>query len=458
MSEQWRRAMRVAFAWVALAGGVAQAVAQESPQTVPVEVSREIEQAVELLDAWGGAGEELLRARAIVDRVLRTHPDYAPAYRAEAGIVMAEGFRYGSVYEPGTLEAAARSVDRAISLAPADPKNHLLRAEVHRLSRQWEEGEASLRKAEQAGAEPAWLAIRRGNLLDDQDRHVEAVAEYQKVLGSRQATKAERAAAENKMLPHYNRAGRLDDAERVYKTRLADHPGSAWLRGDYASWLLCWREDVDAALLQVRQARSVMDYGIARRTETAALYDRWSAHVLAGRQSQAEEAWRQSQVLADGGASDPALVLKDVCGGPVVHRALQAMQMSGKGFRIGPADAVMLAADRAPEAVPGIFVMRVQASGRSGNGLYLNSEKDYRDQRNLSVHLLPKAQEELRRLYRQEPDTLFNGMVIQVVGHAQRAKIDFVANGKPTGSFYYQTHVVVGSADKIDVLENVPSR
>lgn len=458
MSEQWRRAMRVACAWVALAGGVAQAFAQESPQTVPVEVSQEIEQAVKLLDAWGGAGEELLRARAIVDRVLRTHPDYAPAYRAEAGALMAEGFRYGSVYEPGTLEAAARSVDRAISLAPADPKNHLLRADIHRLSKQWEAGEASLQKAEQVGADQAWLAIRRGDLLDDQDRHVEAVAEYQKVLGSRQATKAERAAAEYRMLPHYNRAGRLDDAERVYKTQLAEHPGSAWSRGNYAGWLLCWREDVDAALVQVRQARSVMDYGIARQIEAAALYDRWSALVLAGRGAQAEEAWQQAQALWNGEAADPALLLKEFCGGPVVLRALQAMRISGKGLRIGPADAVMLAADQAPEAVPGIFVMRVQASGRSGNGLYLNSEKDYRDQRNLSVHLLPKAQEELRRLYRQEPDTLFNGMVIQVVGHAQRTKIDFVANGKPTGSFYYQTHVVVGSADKIDVLENVPSR
>lgn len=446
-------------AWICMGTVLAVFAARTTAQaSVTVEVATEIKQASELLDQWNGGNDHLLRARVIVDRVLQTHPDYAEAHRLQARLLLSEGFRSRRNYMPGTLEAAARSVDRAITLAPDDPENHLLRARIHRLESQWAKGEAALLKAEQAGADPAWVAIQRGDILDDQGRWKEAAAYYRQVLASTRATKAQRDAASSGMLAYYNLSGQLDSAERVYRAQIKDDPAFAWGYGNYAAWLLCWREDVDAALVQARKARALMDYGHARMVETAALYDRWSAHVLANRQAQADEAWQQAQAASGGAASDPALLLKDVCGGPVVIRALQAMRISGKGLRIGPADAVMLAADRAPEAVPGVFVMRVQASGRSGNGLYLNSEKDYRDQRNLSVHLLPKAQEELRRLYKQAPDTLFNGMVIQVVGHAQRTKIDFLANGQPTGSFYYQTHVVVGAADRIEVLENVPSR
>ena len=59
--------------------------------------------------------------------------------------------------------------------------------------------------------------------------------------------------------------------------------------------------------------------------------------------------------------------------------------------------APIIAADKAPDRVPGVFVLNVQASGRSNGDLYLNSETDYRDQRNLSIRILPKAQDELRK-------------------------------------------------------------
>lgn len=456
MIGTWRRAAGTGFVCWVLAMGSAQA----APASVPPAVVQEMARANELLDQWYGNHEHLLQARAIVDRVLREHPDHAPAYRVQARVLLSEGYRYGRVYDPGTVEAALRSVAKAVSLTPDDPENYLLRARLQRLEDQWEASEASLAKAEQTGADPVWLDFQRGEWFSDQRRYEEAAVHYQKVLASPKATKRQRDDANDGLLPYYNVSGRLDDAERVQRAQMKDNPDSAWLRGNYANWLMCWREDVEAALVEVRKARAMMDYGRARLTETAALYDRWSAQVLAGHDAQAAQTWQQARALrADASEDgDPAYVLSETCGGPVVRRALQAMRVSGQGQRLPPVVAVMMAAERAPAAVPGIFVMQVQASGRSGKGLYLNSEPDYRDQRNLSVHLLPKAQDELRRKYRQEPDALFKGMVIQVLGYAQRTKIDFMANGQPTGAFYYQTHVLVDSADNIDVLENRPAR
>lgn len=450
MMRQWRKA-----AWMLCVGSalavVAGWAAAEGVAATP-EAEQDLKQAVELLDQWDGSNDGLLRARAIVDRVLQAHPDYANAYRVQGWVQLSEGGDDGA----GTL-AAMRSAERAIQLAPDEPENYLLLARIHRSNSQWPEAEAALTKAEQLGADPAWVAIQRGRSLADRDRYGEAAIQFEKVLSSTKASTAQRAVASNGMLGYYNTTGRLDEAERVYRAQIEANPTRAWNYGNYAAWLLCWREDGDAALVQVRKARALADYGHARMVETGVWYDRWSAHVLAGRQAQADEAWQQAQTVA-GGPADPALLQKELCGGPMVTRALKAMRTSGKGARIPAGAAVMMAADKAPAAVPGLFVISVQASGRSGEGLFLNSEKDYRDQRNLSVHLLPKAQEELRRRYRQEPDTMFNGMVIQVLGWAQRTKIGFFANGQPSGSFYYQTHVVVDSADQIEVLENQPSR
>lgn len=58
---------------------------------------------------------------------------------------------------------------------------------------------------------------------------------------------------------------------------------------------------------------------------------------------------------------------------------------------ISPEEAVHLAAKAAPEGVPGIFALRVQATGTQSGRFYLNSELDYRDQRNLTIALGPQV-------------------------------------------------------------------
>ncbi|OAB58536.1 hypothetical protein AY599_08410 [Leptolyngbya valderiana BDU 20041] len=117
-----------------------------------------------------------------------------------------------------------------------------------------------------------------------------------------------------------------------------------------------------------------------------------------------------------------------------------------------PRDAIFQAAEAAPGFIEGTFVLRVLASG-SGNGqTYLNSELDYRDQRCLTISISPAASRALTERLGAPPGQALINEDILVRGPAQRVRIDFMADGRPSGSYYYQTHVFVTDAAQIVVL------
>ncbi len=120
---------------------------------------------------------------------------------------------------------------------------------------------------------------------------------------------------------------------------------------------------------------------------------------------------------------------------------------------ISPREAVVAAADAAPRSVPGTFALLVRATGRGGRRVYLNSELDYRDQRNVTVNIDPGAAAALERRFGAPADEFFRGKFIRVRGAARRVRIHFITDGRPTGLYYYQTHVAVGDADQITVVE-----
>ncbi|WP_431635713.1 hypothetical protein ACQVBX_17395 [Dyella sp. KULCS107] len=118
---------------------------------------------------------------------------------------------------------------------------------------------------------------------------------------------------------------------------------------------------------------------------------------------------------------------------------------------IDPSQAVQLAAAAAPRGVSGVFALTVQATARPGP-LYLNSERDYRDQRDLTVVVLPAAAKALAERLHGEPERALRGRRILVAGWARRVRIDFLADGRPSGKYYYQTHVLVTDATQIQLL------
>jgi len=131
-----------------------------------------------------------------------------------------------------------------------------------------------------------------------------------------------------------------------------------------------------------------------------------------------------------------------------------ASQQSGKAEAdwMTPRDAIFQAAEAAPGFIEGTFVMRARASGSGGGQTYLNSELDYRDQRCLTISISPAAARELTERLGDHPGQALIGEDILVRGPASRMRIDFMADGRPSGSYYYQTHVLVIDADQIVVL------
>jgi hypothetical protein len=131
---------------------------------------------------------------------------------------------------------------------------------------------------------------------------------------------------------------------------------------------------------------------------------------------------------------------------------------SAGGPPIAPAEAVQLAAAAAPDqGVQGSFLVTVKASGedKRRKRIYLNSELDYRDQRNLTVEIEQSAISGLEAKYGKDLKTYFIGKQILVAGTARRVTIYFgkprvsAVSGNLRNKYYFQTHLPVVSADQI---------
>ena len=127
-----------------------------------------------------------------------------------------------------------------------------------------------------------------------------------------------------------------------------------------------------------------------------------------------------------------------------------AQRSHAPAVRLSPAQAVMNAAEM-PEGVGGVFEMVVRATGRTGTLLYLNSEADYRDPRNLTIVVPPREQSDLTKRFDAPLEAALLNKVIAVRGTARKTRIDFTADGQPTGKYYFQTHLNLRSARDLTV-------
>ncbi|MBE1298501.1 MAG: hypothetical protein GJ680_01135 [Alteromonadaceae bacterium] len=111
------------------------------------------------------------------------------------------------------------------------------------------------------------------------------------------------------------------------------------------------------------------------------------------------------------------------------------------------------AAESAPDGVEGEYTFKIQAVGKPKRTVYLNTELDYRDQRNVTIALHPRLAKQLLEQHGADSETFFIGKSIRVNGEAKRAKIIFNSQGRPSGLYYYQTQIRLKDIDKIEILE-----
>lgn len=124
-------------------------------------------------------------------------------------------------------------------------------------------------------------------------------------------------------------------------------------------------------------------------------------------------------------------------------------------LRLSPEQAVMNAA-ASPDGTSGVFEMPVRAAGRAEGKLFLNSELDYRDPRNLSIAIVPVVEAALAQRFGADPKTYLIGKTIAVRGTAKKTRVVFTAGGRPTDKYYFQTHVRLLAADDLTVSGERP--
>lgn len=121
---------------------------------------------------------------------------------------------------------------------------------------------------------------------------------------------------------------------------------------------------------------------------------------------------------------------------------------------IAAQDAVQMAAGSAPRGVMGVFKLHVRATGEQDGRLYLNSEEDYRDQRNVAIEIPPAAAKQLSEQLGADPLVALKDKDLLVAGVAQRVTIYFYDNdGRRTDKYYYQTHVRVYNPQQIVIRD-----
>lgn len=131
-----------------------------------------------------------------------------------------------------------------------------------------------------------------------------------------------------------------------------------------------------------------------------------------------------------------------------------AMQGSAERTQASTMDIIAAAAAAAPEGVVGEYQLSIQAAGTDGRAVYLNTELDYRDQRNITIAMSPAVAAALTGTDAASAQQYFVGKKLLVKGQARRMKIDFMSQGKPTGLYYYQTHIRVKNPEQIKLLSD----
>lgn len=118
-----------------------------------------------------------------------------------------------------------------------------------------------------------------------------------------------------------------------------------------------------------------------------------------------------------------------------------------------PQQVIAMAADAAPQQVYATVALQVRAVGSQDDITYLNSELDYRDQRNISIAISPSVRPQVEAIFGGVLARVATGKHIVVKGRAQRVTIRFIdSNGRPTNKYYYQTQVFVSDPAQVEII------
>ncbi len=281
-----------------------------------------LDEAVELIDSWRGDSSVLNTARAKLDGILRSNPKVAAAHREYARYHIMSGYIGGRSVAPASLIAAERSLNEALRLDPRYAEAYVLAGHLYFLQNRLPDALDALARAKAIGTSDPWLPLNTADVLIAQGKLDEAALNYQSVTTSGTKNSKAMMAAFSGLIRVYEKTGQFQNADETHKRKIAYEPQSAWPHGNYGAFLLCTKDDAEAAIVQFREALDRMNYGMARSGLAAALYRKWAMGAGGRQPADASALLREAQSLRTGA---PADVVTSFCGdGPAVSAVLRA--------------------------------------------------------------------------------------------------------------------------------------
>jgi Tfp pilus assembly protein PilF len=280
-----------------------------SAQAAPPTPSADVKAAAAALDSWSGQPGILADARAKLDRALKKNPsDYLALkelarYYVMAGYIREREAFYGThsyqvgEYEPGALDRAETTIRKAIQINPRFAEGYVLLGHILQQLGRIDEAAQALGRAESLGTKDVWLDANWAEVLEARGDSVGAAARWQRVLWSGTTNAKVLRSAYSYLIVYYRKAGQTDRVIALHEENIRRNPTNAWVRGNYAEYLLYDLGRFDEAIVQARAALAIMSYPIARKTLSDALYGKWGDVVAAGNIEKAEPYFKEAYSL-----------------------------------------------------------------------------------------------------------------------------------------------------------------
>jgi Tfp pilus assembly protein PilF len=265
-------------------------VSAQPAQAAPVDAAALTTEAEALLDEWTGQPQILdLAARKLL-QAFQANRSYAKTYIQICRLQIMAGYRYQQVFETVALGTAEKAILRAIELGPNDPDAYVLQGHLYTNMRRFSEAKQALQTAQKIGTDNPWLVLNWGALLDKLGAFDQASEFYRSVIAKGTTNRKAMSTAYSELTSYYVLKHQWDDAEKLYQVHIRFEPASAWVRGNYASWLAN-NGEFERAIPYARDALRLMEYGAGRVTLSTALYGAWAAMRKKGKDLEKAEAY-----------------------------------------------------------------------------------------------------------------------------------------------------------------------
>ena len=218
-------------------------------------------EAMALVDGYGGHMEKLDEADARLRPMVAANPRSALAYAGLGRVAYTRGMRTSDDYDPAALKTAREMADKAIGLDPSVADAYRLRGSVAYESKDLVAARADAMKALKLDPKSSRLLLADIQLaegdLDGAEKTIRDMLATPLTEGL--AVSALAALAEV-----YEKIGDYEAERRAYLKEIEIEPGQAWLKGNYAGFLIR-KGEYDAAIAMAKKAIAQMDYGVAHR-------------------------------------------------------------------------------------------------------------------------------------------------------------------------------------------------